>query len=385
MKGFLCAGLLAILSAAPVARAYEADIHYSTTYVLARAAGWPQADALTIASANQGVDENPDTVAALEVEAAPAPSSTRYSMSSLRQAEKNLKFHCFSKTREQGERISADVRKVMAGHFAAVGEQDADPRRNSRRLIALGVALHCLQDAHSHVGFGGSCGAHPGSCHGHTYQTLLDQMVFGVLKRHYYNPDHPGVADPRRLRESLQATLLELVARRSRVGSRPVAATELITLSDELHRSGLDLPDEVRRECNRLVAGKWLFDFFHSRGAAQRGSDASEKLAPEVAGTCRNAALGSATVIRIPAPRFPRLRPDGSAYLVHANGNYQVVRGGDVEAFPRIHADQGAVAMANYANVKVRLQLSHWRQFLALPLMTRATTVSTSAPFAPSP
>src|SRR5436190_4117425 len=147
MKGFFCACLLVSLLWMSAAQAYEADIHYSTTYVLARAVGWSEADALTIASANQGVDENQDTVAALEVDT--------ISISSLRQAEKNLRFHCFSKTRGQPGQISADVREVMARHFAEIPDHDEDPRRNARRLIALGVALHCQQDAYSHEGFGG--------------------------------------------------------------------------------------------------------------------------------------------------------------------------------------------------------------------------------------
>ena len=131
MKGILCACLLASLHS--VAQAYEADIHYSTTYVLARAAGWPKADALTIASADQGVDENQDTVAALEVDTSPTGS--------LHQAEKNLRFHCFSETRGHAVRIAADVHKVIADHFAGVHEGVADPRRNSRRLIALGPSV----------------------------------------------------------------------------------------------------------------------------------------------------------------------------------------------------------------------------------------------------
>ena len=162
MKGFLCACLLVSLQSMTAARAYEADIHYSTTYVLARAVGWSEADARTIASANQGVDENQDTVAALEVDTTPSPSFAGYVTSSLHQAEKNLRFHCFSKTRGQAGQISADVLEVISGHFAGVPDHDEDPRRNTRRLIALGVALHCQQDAYSHAGFGGSCGAYAG-------------------------------------------------------------------------------------------------------------------------------------------------------------------------------------------------------------------------------
>src|SRR6187455_2283096 len=103
MKGFFCACLLVSLQAMCPAQAYEADIHYSTTYVLARAVGFTGADALTIASANQGVDENHDTVAALELDSI---------SNSLHQAEKNLRFHCFSETRGHAGRIAADVHKV---------------------------------------------------------------------------------------------------------------------------------------------------------------------------------------------------------------------------------------------------------------------------------
>src|SRR5688572_33352682 len=109
MKGFLCACLLVSLQSMIVAQAYEADIHFSTTYVLARAVGWTEADALTIASANQGVDENQATVAALEVDTTPSTALAGYVMSSLHQAEKNLEFHCFSKAGGQPGQISADV------------------------------------------------------------------------------------------------------------------------------------------------------------------------------------------------------------------------------------------------------------------------------------
>jgi len=321
MKGILCACLLASLQSM-TAEAYEADIHYSTTYVLARAVGWPEADALTIASANQGVDENQDTVAALEMDTTPRPSVAGYVTSSLHQAEKNLRFHCFSKTRGQAGQISADVREVISHHFAEVPEYEEDPRRNARRLIALGVALHCQQDASSHAGFGGSCGSYPGSCYGHTYQTFFDQVAFRLLGKHYYDPDHPGVSGPRVL-EALQGTVSELEASLPKASPRSIPTKELVALSAALRGSGLELPDELRRDCNRYIVGKWLFDFIHAGG---------EKLAPGIAGTCRNASLASATIVRIPAPRFPRLNADASPYLVRADGSYQRVRDGDFNA-----------------------------------------------------
>jgi hypothetical protein len=361
VKGILCACLLVLLQPMTVAEAYEADIHYSTTYVLARAVGWSWADALTIASANQGVDENQHTVAALEVDTTPRPSIAGHVASSLRQAEQNLRLHCFSKTRGQAGQISADVREVISRNFAGVPDHDEDPRRHASRLIALGVALHCQQDAYSHAGFGGSCGPSPGSCYGHTHQTFFDLVTFALLGKHYFNPDHPGVSG-QRLLEMLQATVSKLAAHRPKAFSRSLD-DELVALSDALRGSGIQLPDDVRRDCNRYIAGKWLFDFFHAGGSTEDGSDTLEELAPEVAGTCRNAALASATIVSIPDARFPRLTPDASPYLVRADGTYQRVRGGEFEGI--------AGLMPNYDTRKVKVQLSHWSQLLALPLTTQ--------------
>lgn len=352
MKGLLCAGLL--VSLLSTAQAYEADIHYSTTYVLARAAGWTEGDAQTIASANQGVDENQDTVAALEMDATPGTSFAGYVTSSLRQAEKNLEFHCFSRTRGTAGGISADVREVIAGHFAEVPDLDVDPRSHARRLIALGVALHCQQDAYAHLGFGGSCGPYAGSCFGHSHETLLDQVVFSVLKRHYFDPDHPAVSGASLL-PALQGTARELAARRLKDSVRSIPTRELVALSDALRESGVELPDDVRLECNRFIAGKWLFDFLRSAGRTAGGPGTLQKLAPQVAGTCGNASLAAATIVRIPAPRFPRLNGDASPRLVRADGSYQLVRGGDTPA-----------ALPNYSVRKPRVQLSHWSQLLAL-------------------
>jgi hypothetical protein len=376
MKGILCACLLASLQAMTAAQAYEADIHYSTTYVLARAVGWTQADALTIASANQAMDENADTVAALEVDAAPSPSFAGSIRSSLRQAGKNLMFHCFSKTRGPPGQISADVRKVISGHFAEVPDRDENPRRNARRSIALGVALHCQQDAYSHAGFGGSCGSYSGSCYGHTHQTVLDQMVFSLLGKHHFNPDHPGVSG-QWLLEALRGSVTELAARGPKSAARSIPTRALISLSDSLRASGLHLPDEVRRDCNRHIAGKWLFDFLHSGGRTQNQPDAVERLAPEIAATCKNASLASATVVTIPPPRFPRLNSDASPYLVRADGSYQPVRqGGFSVPSPAMHAGGFAALIPNYSTQEARLQLSHWSQLLALPNTLRPSEPS---------
>ncbi|HUQ10740.1 MAG TPA: DUF6765 family protein [Steroidobacteraceae bacterium] len=376
MKGILCAGLLVSLQSMTVAQAYEADIHYSTTYVLARAVGWSDADALTIASANQAVDENQETVAALEMDTRASLSLAGYVASSLHQADKNLGLHCFSKAAGPAGPISPDVHEVMARHFARVPDGDEGAERHARRLIALGAALHCQQDAFSHVGFGGSCGSYSGSCYGHTYETFLDQVVFGLLKKHYYNPDHPGVSG-KWLLEALLGTAGELSAHRPKASLRAIPRDELLALADELRASGLELPDDVRQECNRYIAGKWLFDFLVSANRTSHSAVTVEKLAPEIAGTCANASLGSATVVRIPEPRFPRLNPDASPRLVRADGTYQELPVGELDAaLSRIRAGGIAALTPDYQTRKVKVQLSHWRQLLALPLMGQMTLAS---------
>jgi hypothetical protein len=365
MKGFLCACLLGSLQSITVAQAYEADIHYSTTYVLARAAGWSAADARTIASANQAVDENQSTVAALEVDTTPSSSFAGYVLSSPRQAQKNLRFHCFSKTRGPAGQISADVLEMISHHFAEVPDHAEDPRGNTRRLIALGVALHCQQDAYSHAGFGGSCGPYAGSCYGHTQQTFFDQVAFRLLGKHYYDPDHPGVSGERLL-DALQRTASELAARRRNASLRSIPMNKLVALSDALRGSGLELPDDVRRDCNRHIAGKWLFDLFQAGGRAHSQPDTREKLAPEVARTCRNASLAAAIAVSIPEPIFPRLKPDASPSLVRADGTYQPVHDGDSDvSLPAIKA-AGIELAPNYNTQKAKLQLSHWSQLPGL-------------------
>lgn len=367
MKGILCACLLASLQSLIPAWAYESDIHYSTTYVLARAVGWTETDAAIIASANQGVDENQDTVAALEVDTTSIASLAGYLASSLRQADKNLRFHCFSKTRGQAGRISKDVLDVMSAHFANVPRQDLEPRRNTRRLVALGVALHCQQDAHAHVEFGGSCGAHPGSCYGHTHETFLDQVIFRVMGKHYFNPDHPGVSGEHLL-ETLQGTVRALSAGRTRDSVRSLSKRGLAALSDALRSSGLELPDDVRRDCNRYIAGKWLFDRLSAGGGAHDGIEAVTTLAPDVAVTCGNATLASARIVRIPEPRFPRLNSDGSPYHVHSNGSYALIRGGSFEdSLPSIRSVGNPDGTPHPHAPTIKVQLSHWSQILALP------------------
>jgi hypothetical protein len=180
-----------------------------------------------------------------------------------------------------------------------------------------------------------------------------------LLGRHHFNPDHPGVSG-QWLLAALQGTVSELAVRLPTASLRSFPTGELVALADDLRGSGLELPDEVRRDCNRYIAGKWLYDLFHSGGKTRNSPDTFEKLAPEIAVTCKNASLASAIVIRIPDARFPRLNANASPYLVRADGTYQLVRDGDFD-----------VSVPNYNTRKVKVQFSHWKQLLALPLMTQ--------------
>ena len=198
-------------------------------------------------------------------------------------------------------------------------------------------------------------------------KTFLDRLVYAYQGKHLHDPDHPAVGQG--LLQVLQGTVSELAARSPKASLRPIPADELATL---LRASGLELPDPVRRDCNRYIAGKWLFDFLVSGSRTQDSPDALEKLSPEIAVTCRNASLASATVVRIPAPRYPRLNADALPYLVRPGGTYQLVREGDFDvSVPRIETESVADSGSNYNSRKVRVQLSHWSQLLALPLAVR--------------
>jgi hypothetical protein len=61
LSRFLIPFLLA--SAAAPAMAYEEDTHFQITYIICRVAGFNAADSLTVAAADQGVDDSPNTEA----------------------------------------------------------------------------------------------------------------------------------------------------------------------------------------------------------------------------------------------------------------------------------------------------------------------------------
>jgi hypothetical protein len=66
------------------------------------------------------------------------------------------------------------------------------------------------------------------------------------------------------------------------------------------------------------------------------------------------------------------LNAHAAPYLVRADGTYQLIPGGDVAAsLPRLHAHEAEDPLPSYNSRRVKVQLSHWNQLLALPHVGR--------------
>ncbi len=105
--------------------AYEADVHFNLTYALARLASMSDEEALTVASADQRMDENSTTVA--EMVLATDPNGF--------EARKRRTWHALDDSREQ-------VLAQKAVLWKRALEQ--------KSLVALGQYFHFLQDHYSH-------------------------------------------------------------------------------------------------------------------------------------------------------------------------------------------------------------------------------------------
>lgn len=321
---------LAIISS-PVSHAYEKDIHFSATLAIAIADGWSVEEALVIASADQGMDENKSTIAALEIDVIGSQFTTRnrsnyYVRGPIHQAKKNFHFHCFNNTKDEGNKIQRYVH-LMADmqHRAATDAMDIDAKANSaqlswtRSLIATGVALHCVQDSYSHNGYGGSCRITPtksyeGSCYGHAKDSGKD--VFANFFNDRTNPDHPAVREKKDLLSAFTATqaiLQSLWERRNGYAQPARRRTGVSTPQEDLDRlaewlhnpSTKMLSDDERIACNHEVTARWLFEVLQSRGLAD--SVVQNRALPTQ--TCASVfpeQLSKARVL-FPLPKYPNL------------------------------------------------------------------------------
>lgn len=255
-----------------LAGAFQRDVHFDATFAIAVAVCWRWDEAAVIASATQGVDENPDTQPSVSVvEAAkPAPNADRSLLQrslALAGIEAQLPmqdylFHCFSRHRDQpGQRNPDVLERLKVLHGQAERAIDAASRGSAasktRALVDVGVYLHCLQDSWSHSGYG----AEP----------------FGHVKDGT-DPDSPG-KNPEMARKALQDTAERLLGFRQGLlglaqASLDAPTTEVLAtlLKGYTAKSSALLSDDARVQCNRRIVEHWLFDAFKN-GRAAKGGD----------------------------------------------------------------------------------------------------------------
>lgn len=126
---FLPFGAVAVLffaHQAPPARAYEEDTHFTLTFVECRIAGFTEAEALTVAGYDQGMDDSPLTVA--NSGAVPNP----------------LEEHLWHALPYNGTTAEVLLRK------GDLWQQVLDEKDGASQLKRLGVFLHYQQDSWSH-------------------------------------------------------------------------------------------------------------------------------------------------------------------------------------------------------------------------------------------
>lgn len=285
----------------PSCGAFEIDIHYDSTYVLARVAGWSSEQARIIASANQGMDENFTTHAALEF----AFSTDANVASPVHQAQKNFTFHCFSKRTPPPQTLNDDV-VLSQGTLLSKVKSLA----GTHRLIALGVALHCVQDSSSHHDYGGTCNGLQGSCWGHAFDSIADHTSNRT------NPDNPGIKWG--LLEALNNTLTHLLSDTTK-RDKPISisATDMGELVKALSRDRNNT-DDIRQRCNRYRAAAWMRDIL-----------ARSKRHIEERAIALDAQCGSMSSVALPRGRYPVLdrdatpqQVDGVDYVEVSDGPY---------------------------------------------------------------
>ncbi len=320
------------------ALAYERDIHYYGTFAIAVAVGWRWADAMVIASANQGVDENKETVAALESSASIIPALQLLGVlkgDAVHQAARNFDLHSFSRVPGDAKGIAGDVRvardqcrKRVADWISMNGGDNVSPAARTRLLIAVGVYLHCVEDMGAHQGYGGSCFTWRGSCTAHVWDSYIDDPG----KR--TNPDHPWVKPARpNLAGALGETSrdLSLIIQETRQvwKSRDEIPQGWIDMLVDRFRSKqiAELPDDKRIACHREVAGAWLSEYLESQ--SKWGRDLPQNaIVPISNAKCKVRNFGGAkTFVAIPEPAYPSLDPHGRPRRIDPrDGSYGRVR-----------------------------------------------------------
>lgn len=335
---------LALATSPRVCLAYEVDVHYYATFALALVSGWSWNDARVIASADQAVDENKRTVAALDTDVAISVGlSPKVAIGVVHQAPQNFLLHSFS---PEDDRDKGLLFAPVACALEQCGKRASDLLKkpiyarndaadHARTLIAIGVYMHCYEDMASHYGYGDQCPPdlkkYPGSCMGHTVDSLLERLERKAqIFRKPLNPDNPIVKpldDMRKVFSDSAGTLASSHEKLYGGADHSIeayhAAVDLPTMV--LRDPGVDaLPDEQRIECNRERIGAWLYDRLEKTGRLSEIPKAS--IRDTQGGMC-----GAGPAIIIPDPRYPRL--DGAAAPVDVQKTGQYVSTVDGNTF----------------------------------------------------
>ncbi len=122
--------LLAIFSSAEPSSAYEADTHFLMTYVVCRTTGFSHQESLTIAAADQGMDDSRGTVA-------------DGGEAGLPKVEQEWLWHAFDKKGKLGAKGIVKRKEYL--FTIALSRKSAQ-----EKLIYLGMYLHYLQDTWAH-------------------------------------------------------------------------------------------------------------------------------------------------------------------------------------------------------------------------------------------
>jgi hypothetical protein len=234
------------------ARAYNEDLHYYVTFVLAVTLGMEWDQALAVASATQAVDQNlftkPTEHAAWKSPTGhndpeqqtlgPLPLSLGLSL-------QDYFFHCFSRERgdTRGQPHATVIEHLNGLEKRAVtlideGNTSNDANDKSRALIAIGIYLHCQQDSLSHSGYGGDP-------MGHVWAEVFSR-----------SPDDTQ-RYPDNTKKALVQTVEKLRAFVAQLGRNitDVSDAELAVLFRGLSE-GPDVPD--RPLCNKKIIEYWF-------------------------------------------------------------------------------------------------------------------------------
>ena len=371
--GTRTASFLCLFLVCDLAHGYESDIHLDATFAIARAAGWTADEASVIAAADQALDENQSTVAALELDHAANLAGGYYTLGPAHQAAKNIRLHGFSTSADAAKVVSANVKTREAALIASTRMGAAvNLQERARRLIAIGVALHFIQDEYSHHGYGGSCGAYPGNCWGHSLDSAKDWIKNIGKVREVLEPDNPGIKRWGLL-PALQATAKLLAKVRQDNGdlARPLSDATLTELAQRLSTRAAGMDQVERLICNRELLGRWLRKQF--TGAELANNEVAQYKAHAAA--CNYDDSTVANVVDIVPLRTgaltPRLKQDATATAIDGGGTYAKVldaTGFDL-SMPKVEVAQASIPGTNESEFTVRVQVAGAGQLAATAVL----------------